>query len=83
MWKRLYRMRRRILAVSAALPLMQAGGCVIDPTGFAIDFATSFGLIVAQGVIGVVTSSIVQLLLRTFPGSDILQALLGGNAGFF
>lgn len=81
MWHRIYRRRRRWLAAAAALPLLQTASC--DPTAFFIQFGSNFASSVIQQVLVAGYSAMVSFLLQALPGSNILQALLGGNAGLF
>jgi hypothetical protein len=71
---RFYRRRKALLMALAALPLFQATG-TCNP--FAIN-----GLItqqIAQTVFGLFIGSIQQVALQNFPGSNVIQAFLGGN----
>lgn len=71
---RLYRRRKGLLMAMAALPLFQATG-TCDP------FALNSLLVqqIAQTTFGIFAGSIQQVLFQNFPGSDIIQGLLGGN----
>lgn len=71
---RFRRWRKKLLFAAAALPMLQATG-TCDP--FSIN-----SLIVQQlatSTLGVVSGSIQQVLLQSFPSADVLQILLGGN----
>ena len=80
-----YRLARKIAFFTAALPVVQAtGGC--DPSTLSSTFLNlTFGFIgiIATSVTQTAYSSLSQALLGTFPGSNIIRALFGGNAGFF
>jgi len=82
MLRRIYRIRKHLLVATASLPLMQASGCT-DPIGLVVDFTTGVGGQIASGVIIASAQALIQLILTKFPGADLIQALLGGNAGFF
>lgn len=81
MLARLHRSRRKLLVLTAAVPMLQVTGC--DPAALTVGFLTNFGSIVSQQVVVAGASAVAQIILRAFPGSQILQALLGGNANFF
>lgn len=82
MWLRLHRYRKRLMVLTAAMPVLQMNGCA-DPVALAVDFTASVGSQIATGVVIAAAQTFVQFLLQKFPGADLLQALLGGNAGFF
>lgn len=77
-----YRRRRRIVLGFAALPLLQVTGCP-DLTASVIQLGGNLATSLAQQVIFSTAGAALQVLLQSFPGSNILRALLGGNAGFF
>ncbi|OQZ05521.1 MAG: hypothetical protein B6D36_09725 [Planctomycetes bacterium UTPLA1] len=71
---RLFRWRKKLLFMVAALPLLQATG-TCDP--FALN--STIGTSLASAGFSVVVGSIQSVLLQNFPSADILQTLLGGN----
>ncbi len=71
---RLYRRRKGLLMALAALPLFQTTG-TCDP--FALN--TLITQQIAQTVFGVFIGSIQQVVFQNFPGSDVVQGLLGGD----
>lgn len=71
---RLYRWRKRLMLAMAGTPLMMVnGGC--DP--FVIN--QLIGQQLASAAFSVFVGSIQQVMLRSFPSSDVIQILLGGN----
>jgi hypothetical protein len=77
-----YRLARKIAFFAAALPLLQAtGGC--DATATFLNIGYGFANILVNSLTQAAYSSFSQALLGTFPGSPIIRALFGGNAGFF
>ncbi|GJQ25824.1 MAG: hypothetical protein HBSAPP02_08560 [Phycisphaerae bacterium] len=71
---KLYRWRKKILVAAAMLPLCQTTGTC--------DLSTIPNLIgqqIASATFSVVVGSIQQTLLTSFPSSDVIQILLGGN----
>ena len=74
----LYRWRKKILILCAALPLLQAAG-TCDLIGIDSAFAQQFGSNLAFGIFGSVVRSTQSTLLQFFPGADLLNLLLGGN----
>ena len=71
---RLYRRRKGLLLALAALPLFQTTGAC-DP--FALNSVINQQI--AGTTFGLFFSSIQQVALQNFPGSNIIQGLLGGN----
>ena len=71
---RLFRWRKKLLCMVAALPLLQATG-TCDP--FALN--TTIGTSLASAGFSVFVGSIQSVLLQNFPSADVLQTLLGGN----
>jgi hypothetical protein len=69
----------------AGLPLLQVAGCPagVDPLALTISLASNFANLASQQLIAGFAGQFSQFLLQSFPGSDILRALLGGNAGIF
>ncbi|MFO0974560.1 MAG: hypothetical protein U1A27_14140 [Phycisphaerae bacterium] len=81
MLQKLYRRRRQILMLGAALPLMQmGGGC--DPVGFTAQIAAGYVNSAAVSLVQLGVSSIISTLLSAFPGSNLLR-LLFVNGGVF
>ena len=81
--KRFHRHRRRIAVVAAALPLLQTTGCPPELTSLLIQGGASFASSVTAQVIGTAAGAIAELLLTTFPSSELLRVMFGGDAGFF
>ncbi len=77
-----YRLAKKIAFFTAALPLLQATGAC-DPTATFLNIGFGFASIIANSVTQSLYASFSQALLGTFPGSGIIRALFGGNAGFF
>ena len=74
MTRRLYRWRKKILLATAMLPIFQATG-TCDP--FALNDV--IGQQLASATLNLVYGSFVSMLATSFPGANLLQALLGGN----
>ena len=74
MTRHLYRWRKKILLAAAMLPMFQATG-TCDP--FAINSFIFQQL--ASSTLNLVYGSMITTLSTSFPGADMLQALLGGN----
>lgn len=74
------RWAKRILLVTAALPLLQTTGC--DPYASVLQLGTGVAGIIANSLTQTLVQSAIQTLLGMFPGSNILRALFI-NAGFF
>jgi len=75
-----YRIAKKIALAAAALPLLQT---TCDPTATFLNIGFGFASIIANSLTQSLYSSFSQTLLGTFPGSGIIRALFGGNAGFF
>jgi len=74
----LYRWRKKILLLCAALPLLQTTGtCDIASINGA--FASFMGSNVLWSVFSTVVRSTQSTLLQFYPGANILNTLLGGN----
>ena len=79
---RLYRWRKKIMLLAAALPLLQATG-TCDPFALNGFIASEFSQNLAFGVFGSVVRGVQTTLLTFFPAADLLQLLLGGNTSAF
>lgn len=77
-----YRTAKKIALFTAAVPLLQAAGAC-DPTATFLSIGYGFANILVTSLTQAAYSSMSQALLGTFPGSPIIRALFGGNAGFF
>lgn len=75
-----HRWSRRALFAAAALPICQAAAC--DPTSQLLSIGAGFTNIVAVSLGQSLIQSAISVLLNTFPGSNLLRALLI-NAAFF
>ena len=75
-----YRLAKKIAFFAAALPLLQT---TCDPTATFLQIGFGFASIIANSVTQSLYASFSQALLGTYPGSGIIRALFGGNAGFF
>lgn len=79
---RLYRWRKKIMMLAAALPLLQATG-TCDPFALNGFIASEYNQNLAFGVFGSVVRGVQTTLLTYFPSADLLQILLGGNTNAF
>ncbi len=79
MWKmKLYRVRKKLLFVTAALPLFQMTG-TCDPGAVSGQIASSLLFAGFSAFVG----SAQQTLLQFFPSSEILAALFGSDRSPF
>lgn len=70
---RLYRMRRKLLVLCAAMPMLQATACAVE------DFQNAFLSSLATSTFSLLVGSINSTLVTLLPESDIIQILFGGN----
>jgi hypothetical protein len=74
MTTRFYRWSKRLLLPLAAMPVFQATTSC-DPLSIISAGLSEFG----SATFGTLVSSTHQVLLQTYPSSEMLQLLLGGN----
>ena len=74
----LYRWRKKILILCAAIPLLQTTG-TCDPFALNSFFASQVGSDIAWGVFSTVVRTGISTALQFFPGANVLNILLGGN----
>jgi len=73
--RKLYRWQKKLLIIVAAMPVLQATGCI----DFQLSMLSSFVTQSALSSLNLLVGSATQFLLQSFPSADVLQALLGGN----
>ncbi|HVP12566.1 MAG TPA: hypothetical protein VMV94_15430 [Phycisphaerae bacterium] len=71
---RLYKWSKRLLILAAALPVFQTTG-TCDLNSIISGAFSEFG----AATFGTLVSSATGVLLQTYPSSEMLQILLGGN----